>query len=233
MKMFARHVSQELSAYCNGELSAAATRRVAEHLIGCQRCRPEFEEISFGVRLAERLPFVPAPDSLWAALQQQLNAQAEVRESQSPHRGWNQQRLRWAAVAATVVLAISLGFLWIYKREAKPFWEVARLNGTPRIGARGMDEKGKLGVGQWLETDNNSRAQIDVSDIGQVEIDPNTRVRLVKTKATEHRLELAHGRLSAHIWAPPKLFFVDTPSGVAEDLGCSYTLEVDDHGGSL
>jgi hypothetical protein len=58
-------------------------------------------------------------------------------------------------------------------------------------------------------------------------------VRLLETKLTEHRLELARGRLSARIWAPPRLFFVDTPSAVAADLGCAYTLEVDDAGGSL
>src|SRR5438876_1202274 len=41
------------------------------------------------------------------------------------------------------------------------------------------------------------------------------------------------GRMSARISAPPKLFFVNTPSAVAEDLGCAYTLEVDDAGNSL
>jgi hypothetical protein len=66
-----------------------------------------------------------------------------------------------------------------------------------------------------------------------VEIDPNTRVRLVETKPTEHRLELEHGKMSARIWAPPRLFFVDTPSAVAADLGCAYTLEVDDNGSGL
>jgi len=58
-------------------------------------------------------------------------------------------------------------------------------------------------------------------------------VRLVETKATEHRLELAQGKMSAKIWAPPRLFFVDTPAGVAADLGCAYTLEVDDMGVGL
>src|SRR5207244_1301597 len=120
-----------------------------------------------------------------------------------------------------------------YWRDTRPFWEVARLNGAPRIGASRMDENGRLAVGQWLETDNTSRAQIKVGSIGQVEIDPNTRVRLVETKPTEHRLELEHGKMSARIWAPPRLFFVDTPAGVAADLGCAYTLEVDDQGGSL
>lgn len=88
-------------------------------------------------------------------------------------------------------------------------------------------------MGQWLETDNTSRAKINVASIGQVEVDPNTRIRLLQTQPTEHRLELARGRMSAHIWAPPRLFFVDTPSAVAADLGCAYTLEVDDAGASL
>ena len=110
---------------------------------------------------------------------------------------------------------------------------MASVGGAPRIGSKSFGQKGKLRIGQWLETDKDSRAQIEVGSIGQVEIDPNTRVRLVETKPTEHRLELARGRLSAHIWAPPRLFFVDTPSAVAADYGCAYTLVVDDHGSSL
>jgi hypothetical protein len=34
------------------------------------------------------------------------------------------------------------------------------------------------------------------------------------------------------ITAPPRLFFVQTPSALATDLGCAYTLEVDDAGSS-
>lgn len=136
----------------------------------------------------------------------------------------------FAGVAAGLLLAVGLGALWIYSKESRPFWEVARLHGAPTIGSSRMDQKGRLAVGQWLETDSSSRAKIAVGSIGQVEIDPNTRVRLVETRATEHRLELARGRMSAHIWAPPRLFFVDTPSAVAADLGCAYSLEVDEHG---
>src|SRR6202008_276548 len=105
-----------------------------------------------------------------------------------------------------------------------------RLDGTPTIGKEGISKNGQLAVGEWLETDGNSRAQIAVSSIGNVDIDENTRVRLLETHPTEHRLELARGKMSARIWAPPRLFFVDTPSAVAADLGCAYTLEVDDDG---
>ena len=36
--------------------------------------------------------------------------------------------------------------------------------------------------------------------------------------------------MSALIWAPPRLFFVETPGATAIDLGCAYTLSVDDAG---
>src|SRR6266700_2333510 len=192
--MFSKHVNKELSAYCHGELSAEEARRVAEHLIGCNRCRPEFEEIKFGVKLAERLPQVTAPDSLWADLQVRLTEQSQRSEAGAMAPTWRRLtpvfllQSRFVAGAAVVVLAISLGLVWLYKREARPSWDVASLKGRPRIGASGFGEKGKLGVGQWLETDSTSSAQIEISSIGQVEIDPNTRVRLVGTSPTEHRL---------------------------------------------
>jgi hypothetical protein len=110
---------------------------------------------------------------------------------------------------------------------------VTSLEGAPRVDAATVKGTGRLAIGNWLETDSGSRARLQVADIGQVEVEPDTRVRLVETKLTEHRLELERGRISARIWAPPRLFYVNTPSAVAEDLGCAYTLEVDDGGRSL
>jgi hypothetical protein len=113
-----------------------------------------------------------------------------------------------------------------------PAWSVEAIAGTPRAGNEAIAEKGKLAVGQFLETDANSRARVQVSNIGQVEIAPNSRLRLVKTQSTEHRLSLERGLMQAKILAPPRLFIVDTPSAVAVDLGCEYTLEVDAKGNS-
>jgi hypothetical protein len=234
--MFSQHVTKNLSAYCHGEVTPEESRQISEHLLSCNRCRQQFEEIKLGVKLAERLPQLAAPDSLWLDLQSRQAAEshkgraAPTKQSGLSFKFWQPS---FVGVAAGLLLAAGLVVFWIYSRESRPFWEVARVNGTPKIGSSNIGERGKLGVGEWLETDNTSRAQIDVGSIGQVDIDPNTRVRLVETKPTEHRLELAHGKLSARIWAPPRLFFVDTPSAVAADLGCAYTLEVDDAGRGL
>jgi hypothetical protein len=227
--MFTQHVSRQLSAYLHDELPTERTRAVAEHLIGCTQCRAAFEEIKLGYRLAQRLAAVAAPDSIWPGIEAGLSRHPDT-------KGLGARYLKPAlAIAAGLALFFVAGFFWLRWNPvgSQTSWQVARLEGAPRIGATTVDEQGRLAVGQWLETDANSRARVDVSTIGNVEIDPNTRVRLVESKPTEHRLELARGRLSARISAPPKLFFVNTPSGVAEDLGCAYTLEVDDDGNSL
>ncbi len=111
-----------------------------------------------------------------------------------------------------------------------PSWNVETLAGTPKVG--NSFENGKLSVGQFLETDANSRAKVEVANIGNVEIAPNSRVQLVNSTSNEHRLSLERGILQAKILAPPRLFIVDTPSAVAVDLGCAYTLEVDKDGNS-
>lgn len=231
--MFSKHVTKDISAYCHGELSTEASKQFAEHIISCVRCRTKFEEIKLGIKLAEQLPQLTAPDSLWHEVESALGrdeAPARV-VSVRPASSW---RLRMA-VAAMVLVALALG-VWLYNTQRGPHsgsdkaWLVTRLGGTPKIGSQSISSRGSLSVGEWLETDGSSRAQIAVGTIGNVEIDENTRVRLLETQPTEHRLELARGKMSAQIWAPPRLFFVDTPSAVAADLGCAYTLSVDDKG---
>jgi hypothetical protein len=85
-------------------------------------------------------------------------------------------------------------------------WLVTRIEWNAADWCEHIASRGQLGIGEWLETDAHSRAQIAVGTIGNVDIDENTRVRLVATQPTEHRLELERGRMSARIWAPPRCF---------------------------
>jgi hypothetical protein len=92
---------------------------------------------------------------------------------------------------------------------------------------------GTLRVGEWVETDDSSRVVIAVGHIGQVEVRPDTRIRLVVARSDEHRLALAYGAIEAKVDTIPRLFFVETPVGTAIDLGCAYTLEMDSLGNGL
>ncbi len=135
-------------------------------------------------------------------------------------------------LAAFAALAITVAIAWWFL-NGRASYEVVRLNGTPTVGTSQIGAAARLRVGEWLATDAVSRARIQVGDIGEVEVGPNTRIRLLQASATEHRLSLQRGIIHAFILAPARSFFFDTPSAQAVDLGCSYTLEVDDDGSAV
>jgi hypothetical protein len=115
-------------------------------------------------------------------------------------------------------------------------WDVSRLAGTPRIGAtavRANELPSHLAVGQVLETDDQSRAGLRAEAVGQIEIEPNSRVRLLTMGEDVKRIALDRGKIQAFIWSPPGQFVVDTPSATTVDLGCAYTLQVDDSGSGV
>ncbi len=238
-KMFGNHVNKKLSAHLHGELGPEESGRVAEHLLRCRRCRSEYEEIRFGAQLARQLSRAQAPESLWGELEaamdrtlvRQPGAEKLAVAPSRPSLGWPPLKIAFAI--APLLLVIGFFGWWVYSRQARPAWDVTRLEGQPRIGSKNLGDAGKLKIGEWLTTDDASRAEIHVGEIGQVQVEPGSQVRLVEAKADEHRLALARGKMQAFIWAPPRQFYVDTPSAVAVDLGCAYTLEVSDDGQGL
>ena len=166
----------------------------------------------------------PAPEFPWPARPEAMGAS-------QPQRRWFRTLVPRLAVAAAVVL-VAAGAWWAV-RWTRPAWEVARLEGSPKVGSTRITGTARLAVGQWLETDGSSRADLSVGMIGVVRVEPNTRLRLLRARANEQRLALVRGTVHAHIWAPPRLFTVETPSAVAVDLGCTYTLHVDDSGAGM
>jgi len=164
-----------------------------------------------------RLPkSLEPPRDLWPGISTRINA-----------RLW--RRWYWVPLAAAAALALVL-----IGRSIKPTaWDVTALAGRPLIGTKRLSASGRLRVGDWLQTDDSSRALVAVGRIGQVEVQPDTRVQLVVARANEHRLALARGTIAAKVDAVPRLFFVDTPAGTAIDLGCAYTLATDSLGKGL
>ena len=93
--------------------------------------------------------------------------------------------------------------------------------------------KSVLPVGGTFETDSTSTASIAVGEVGRLDVEPSTRLRLVQSAEGRKRIALDRGTIHAAIWAPPGQFVVDTPSATAVDLGCMYTLQVDASGGGV
>jgi len=152
----------------------------------------------------------------------------------SLRKGWTVVRL---ATAALVFLALGATayFALRHSRVTEPqiAWDCVSLEGNPQIGSRTIvagDASLKLKVGQTITTNSTSRASVFQNDLGEIQIEPNTRMRLVQSVAGRKRIKLELGTIHAAIWAPPTEFVVDTPSATAVDLGCAYTLQVDPDG---
>jgi len=148
-------------------------------------------------------------------------------------KGWVPLRL---AVAAAVLLALGVALLFLRQTrntETQIAWNVATLAGGPQIGAQTIsatDVNAKLLVGQTLTTDSTSRASVFQDDLGEIQVEPNSRVHLLRSGPEHKRIQLEVGTIHAAIWAPPTQFIVDTPSATAVDLGCAYTLQVNADG---
>jgi hypothetical protein len=144
-----------------------------------------------------------------------------------------------AVAVAAVALAAFVTFLMFSNRHSQPAiagWDVSGLSGSPRVDRNTISEKNgsaRLSVGQVLETDDHSHASLRSSAIGQIDVEPGTRLRLLTMGQNLKRIALDRGTIHAYIWAPAGQFVVDTPSAVTVDLGCAYTLHVDDSGAGL
>lgn len=140
-------------------------------------------------------------------------------------------RARWVAFAAAAVLVLGLalalkGHLGTPPPEVRgPAWSLEVIDAASDVARRGT-----LATGEWLETGATHRARLDVADIGLLDVMPRSRLQLVATGEQEHRLRLERGAVHAVVTAPPRLFVVETPAADAVDLGCEYTLEVDERG---
>lgn len=212
--MFTRHVSKDLARYCDGRLALDEARAIEAHLTTCARCRAASAEITFAAGLLRQLTPVAPPSSVWTAVEAAL-------ASPPGRRAWIPS-LRVAAAWVLVLAAGGSSLFWFNRRPATQTWEVVRL------GQGGATVR--MAEGDWVDTDGSSPARIIVGEIGTVDLARDTRVRLGEIGPAEYRMILARGTLSAQIAAPPRLFFVETPAGTVVDLGCAYTVDVNEEG---
>ena len=117
--------------------------------------------------------------------------------------------------------------------DAGNYWMVSSLEGSPKVQENNIAKIDTLKIGEWLITDDSSRALLTVANIGEVIVEPGTKLKIVKSDSSEHRIMLDYGTINANINAEPRLFVVDTKSVKAVDLGCDYTLSVDRNGNGL
>lgn len=180
--MFHRHVTRDLSAYCQGELSPERARQVALHLEGCASCREEHEEIEAGIYLAEHLPAMFAPADLWKSVERGL-------EQGRPEPGRPAllsilPGLR--PLVATLIVVLSVAALWYYAQPRRsPAFEVD-LNAYLHAVETAADSAGETAVASAPNgfADSEVSQALAVAGIGHVA----SRSPLAGFRLVSHRI---------------------------------------------
>jgi hypothetical protein len=137
----------------------------------------------------------------------------------------------WVLGAAALTLFV-LGFALLQRDNASSYrFDV--LAGAPVLEGDGASAS-RMRSGDVLSTDAQSRAKLSVADLGNIVLEPGTRVRIERPESgasgAEHVLALERGTIVASIFAAPRAFQVGTPAGIAVDLGCVYRTTVEQDG---
>ena len=116
--MNCEEIREQLGPYLDGELPADRRLTVGQHLASCAACRRELEDIRVLATKLASLADVSVPETLWPAVQHELDAQQDALPP---------TRARWSvalgriptALAASIALAIGLGMFTLFERDSR------------------------------------------------------------------------------------------------------------------
>lgn len=241
-----------ISDYLDGIISPVQKLEFEEHLRGCENCRKELSET---MNLMERVAALPQgidpPADLWKNIESRIVPSNPVKnihpmnepQSMEKYRALKSNRLyRFGLIAliAAVILVTFLPALLKNKisieqiqNKIVPTWKVTRTMGITLLASNTLDNSGLLKEGEELETKDSSKAVIEIDSLGTVTLEPNTKIKFIKSDSSEKRISVIYGSVHAKINAKPRTFFVDTKSATAIDLGCAYNLTVDSGGNAM
>lgn len=184
---------------------------------------PEVDDLVLQFRSWKRsIRKAPLPDpprrQIWNAIEDDLRPQKPLAQRLSHSKDRLMDRLFPAPVIGALAAVIAVIVILI----GGPMTEPDALTSWKR------------GTGDFLREGAvihaQTRESISSDAVGSIALAEGTSLRLVKSDSTEHRLRLEHGTIDAVVTTPPRVFFVETPSATAVDLGCAYELHTNQNG---
>ncbi|MCP3915630.1 MAG: hypothetical protein GY711_08755 [bacterium] len=120
-------------------------------------------------------------------------------------------------VGAAAIAALVLAVWWPFGSEPAGY----RVEGVDGLTVAAAGTRIEVGA---------RPARLAIADIGDVEVQPESVLRVEDGGEGVHALYLERGSLRARIDAEPRVFQVGSPAGLTIDLGCEYELAVTPEG---
>lgn len=256
---FCDEVEKLIDDFLEGEIAPKDKEIMESHLAGCAQCKKYLdntselilrlgtasgkyeylnsqEKDSIWTKISERTDFTNVPDRL---------PDPAALSSRNSKNGFV-YRFRYAFAALTVFFVVSviylsvknlnLGDISITQQDVfgmPTYWKVTNLDGTPYISNEAMAKLDSIRDGQFIITNDSSRAELYIADIGRVIVEPNTKLMIIKGEDGKNRISVEYGTVDAQMKPVPDPISFVLPSAIAYDQGGSYKLTVDSTGDGL
>lgn len=132
---------------------------------------------------------------------------------------------RWPIVTALAASVIVAAGVWFFNWRLE--WPAGRAWSGALASAVGS-QPASLAVGQTLSVPTGSTATFDIARLGAMRIAAGTEMTLNATSSRRHQLQMSRGTVYVRVWSPPGRIKFETPAGEVIDLGCIFTLTIDD-----
>jgi hypothetical protein len=247
-----------LDEFIDGEISASDREALEKHLSTCTSCKRDLEEtLNLSKSVSYLSKEMAASPDIWKRIEHKISPQEKgttkrssnifsINQKPRSQRSIYEQHtysgriLKYSVItliAAMILIAILPSFFRERGHQSTgfsyPFWPVIQLKGLTTVNSRIVNGRDSIKLGEWIETKDSGKAMLQIPGVGSIILEPNTKVKIVKTDTGEQRISLEYGTINANITTKPGTFIVDSRSAEAIDLGCAYTYSIDTGGNGL
>jgi hypothetical protein len=235
-------VNYYLQNYVEGLLPDEMRSLIKAHLSVCAGCSKNFEAL----KNEDEVPVDPDKSNdfwekvnikeRWRKRNRIINKFFKKRNKEGARFGKvfeNPKLLLLIIVTILILFIAAISFMFFLSEDTAAAWEVEAVSGTPVLASKVLSGGGMMKAGDWLITNDESSAKIIAGQLGEIYIEPNSRIRLLRTLPTEHRVRMIHGRLTAEISAPPGYFFIESPAAEIINYRSSCIVELDEEGNGI
>lgn len=253
------HVQEYFDEFYSNELNQERKDLVQKHLNECAECASEYSAfITLKDRVRNLKKEITPPKQIFENIETKINKK-EVKMSndikitplsnniltidfnedkkESPalkQTSFISRNWYWFASAAVILLIVSVALMntsrkGVFSVEEMSNWKLVNLKGDAFVNGVKSD---KVNVGDWIQTDSISSVVLKIANVGDVSIEPNTKVRFIQSDDNVSRIEVMYGTVNTSTSQADK-FILQSSNMKVQDKGGSYSFKVDDKGNGV
>jgi hypothetical protein len=259
IRNFCDETEELIDDYLEGVISSKDKEIMESHLSTCEYCRKYLDETSklklqLGT-LSGNYEYLSSAEKedLWKEVESKVDFAGRAQESAASNALMQSSRkdsvfYRYRYLFSGMVAVLLVGVIYFAAKNLKfggvsltqqdvfgmpTYWKVSSIVGTPYISSEAMAKLDSIRDGQYIITNDSSRAELLIADVGKVIVEPNTKLMIVKGEDGKNRLSVVYGTIDADMKKVSEPVPVELPSAIATDQEGSFKLTVDNSGDGL